>query len=1102
MSFAQSYNLNIFQSEQKEISLAVPVGAILFSLQELVLQKKERVFIVTEDTSHAEKIVESVSSFYENVLYFPAIEVMPYSQSVPSLDILVTRMNVLSQLYQQHKPYIVVCSYKSFIKNLPPIYALEKSLFKMIKDKKYPKLREKLLEYGYSESTVIREVGEFAVKNRLIDVFPCDSKRPIRIILDEDEKILNISYFNLDTQLSEEKCTEIIIVPIAEFFLPKDKNGFENFFNNPLAHSNFIEYYQKLSCLTDYSGQIPFNIIFTEKPEISDNKIRAIFHKLNAEKLLISQSQIKNYNKLIVCDNNGKSLENIKLEENFSGGFSGFVIELEQLFKKHENLCVCFFSEYKESARRIAIMLRRFKPKVISNINELSENAQGFYIITSNWEFGFFAEDQENNKSILCIGESNISGKKKIFRKRLQQTSYSNFESDIQPGDTVVHLNYGIGLFRGIERIESLNKEKDYILIEYADKQKLFVPLEQADLIGRYTGGLQHKQPKIDSLTGKSWQKKKIKAQEDILRFAHQLVESHAKRLTLEGIAFSPDTEEQKEFEEKFGYIETPDQIKAIEEIKADMEQKTPMDRLLCGDVGFGKTEIALRAACKAVFSGKQVALMAPTTILAEQHYFTCLDRFKEFPVKTALLTRFTSHEDKKDIVEQLARQEIDLIIGTHAILNKNLKFKDLGLLIIDEEHKFGVEHKEKIKARYPLTDILSLSATPIPRTLSLALGDLRGFSTIQTPPESRLSIETIVSDFQEDLVQEAIRNELSRGGQVYFIQNRIKELDEFADMIVKLVPEASVITAHGQMNEDQLDDAFLGFMRGYYNVLVATTIVESGLDISNANTLIVSDAHRLGLSQLYQLKGRVGRSNKQAYAYFLFPKHKNITEAATKRLDALSEYTELGAGFEIAKKDMEIRGAGNILGSEQHGHLIAIGFDMYMKLLREEIEKIQGTLPDFIETLVDLSYNAYIPDHYISDPTLKMEAYKKIVAVKKEKQTEFLRKELCDRYGDIPSEVDTLFEISKLKIETGKIGIVSLTEKSNHIEMTFSKKSKADPFKILEISQKKSHPISFNPYNPNILMYETFDASPEIKVKRLINFLKDISTDQQDKKK
>ncbi|MGL4394269.1 MAG: transcription-repair coupling factor [Brevinema sp.] len=1101
MSFTSSYHFDIFDNS-KEVSSAIPQGALFFSLHELVLQKKERVFIVTEDSSHAEKIFESISSLYDNVLYFPAIEVMPYSQSVPSLEILASRMNVLSKLHQKSDPYIIVCSYKSFVRNLPPTDSLEKGCFKLLKGKPYPKLREEFLEGGYSESNIIREVGEFAIKNRLIDIFPPDLDKPVRIILDENDVVLNIAHFDIETQLSEEKLSEITIIPIAEFFLPKDKEGFENFFTNPLAHSNFVDYYNKLSSLMNYSDKVPFNIIFTEKPEISDNKIRAIFSKLKAEKLLISQSQIKNYQRIIVCDNHGKALPNIKSEENFSGGFSGFVIELEQLFEKHPNLCVCFFAEYKENARRIAMMLRRFKPKVISNINELPENAQGFFIITSNWEFGFFAEDLNQNKAIICIGESTISGKKKVFRKRLQHTTYLNFESDIEAGDTVVHLNYGIGIFKGIERIRSLEKEKDYILIEYADKQKLFVPLEQADLIGRYTGGLENKKPKIDSLTGKSWAKKKIKAQEDIVRFAKQLVESHAKRLAMEGIAFPPDTEEQKSFEEKFAYIETPDQIKAIEEIKSDMEKQSPMDRLLCGDVGFGKTEIALRAAFKAVFGEKQVALMAPTTILAEQHYYTCLERFKDFPVKVALLTRFTSNDERKDIIEQITKQEIDILVGTHAILNKSLKFKDLGLLVIDEEHKFGVEQKEKIKEKYPLADILSLSATPIPRTLSLALGNLRGFSTIQTPPESRLSIDTIVSDFKDDLVQEAIRNELSRGGQVYFIQNRIKELDTFAQKIIELVPEASVITAHGQMDEDQLDDAFLGFMRGYYNVLIATTIVESGLDISNANTLIVSDSHRLGLSQLYQLKGRVGRSNKQAYAYFLFPEHKNITEAATKRLDALSEYTELGAGFEIAKKDMEIRGAGNILGSEQHGHVIAIGYDMYMKLLREEIERIQGTLPDFIDTLIDLSYNAFIPNDYISDSTLKMEAYKKIVSVKKEKQAEHLRKELRDRYGDIPAEVDTLFEISKLKIETGKIGVISLTEKSNHIEITFSNKSKADPFKILEIANNKSHPISFNPYMPNILLYETFDASPEMKVKRLINFLRDISTPQQNQKK
>lgn len=1097
MSFTESFTLNIFPStSQRETTLALPLGALFFGLQQ-ILDRNEHIFIIAEDNTHAEKIYESISSIYPNVLYFPAIELMPFSQGIPSLDILSARIRVLSLLYKNIQSYIIICSYNSFIRVLPPKEAFEKSLLKLHINTpiNIEEFTHTLEQYGYSRVTIVREIGEFAIKNRLLDIYPSDSITPIRIIVENDQ-VARISTFNKDTQISMDKLDYIALSPLAEFIFPKDKAGFEDPFHNPIAHSNFINYYNKLSSLSHYANR-KFNILFTERPEFSDNKIRAIFSRLKADKLLVSSlSELtKNAQHSYIHDNNGKIFPNIQLEGNFSGGFSGFVIKLEQLLSSHQHICICFFSEYKENARRIAIMLRRFSPKLIAKFSDLPPNPSGFFIITDNWEFGFFAEDNTNN-SILCVGETDVSGKKKIFRKRLQQTSYSNFESDIEPGDAVVHLNYGIGVFRGIERLNTLNKEKDYILIEYADKQKLFVPLEQADLIGRYTGGLEHKKPKFDSLSSKSWQKKRIKAQEDILYFAKKLVEAHAKRVTLEGTAFPQDTEEQKAFEDKFAYIETPDQIKALEEIKADMEHSQPMDRLLCGDVGFGKTEIALRAAFKAIFADKQAALLAPTTILAEQHYLTCLERFKGFPVKIALITRFTSYEERKEIIKQTAEQKVDFLIGTHAILNKDLKFKDLGLLIIDEEHKFGVEHKEKIKNHYPLTDILSLSATPIPRTLSLALGNLRSFSTIQTPPELRMPIETIVSDFQNDIIRDAIRYELDRGGQIYFIHNRVQELNQFANLITELVPEASVITAHGQMDEKELENAFLGFMRGYYNILIATTIVESGLDIPNANTLIVSDSQRLGLSQLYQLKGRVGRSSKQAYAYFLFPEHKNITETASKRLDALSEYTELGAGFQIAKRDLEIRGAGNILGSEQHGHLIAIGYDMYMKLLREEVQKLQGTLPDFVETLVDLSYNAYIPDTYIDDPALKMEAYKKIVSAKEQKESDYLKKELRDRYGALPHEVDTLFEISKLKIEAGKIGITSITEKHSHIEITFSNQSKADPFKIMDIAKNGKHPVSFSPYNPHLLNYATFEENAEQKVRRLTSFLRDIRDD------
>jgi len=1094
MSLTNKFPINIYStSKQKNVSLALPLGALFFGLQEF-LNIEEHIFVIVEDNLQAEKVYESLSSLYDNVIYFPAIEIMPFSHGSPSLDILSARIYCLSLLYKNNKAYIIVCSYNSFIRVLPPRESFEQSLIKLkINDKlEINDLILILKKNGYSQTTIVREIGEFAIKNRLIDIFPSDAIIPIRIII-EDDIIVKISSFNIDTQLTTTKIDDLNIAPMAEFLFPKDKEGFKDSYHNPIAHSDFINYYYKSSSIINYTNR-NFNILFTERPEFSDNKIRAVYSRLKADKLLISSlSELTSKAKQVFThDTIGKPFDNIQLEGNFSGGFSGFVIKLEQLLISHPNICICFFSEYKENARRIAIMLRRFSPKLISKLSELPDNLSGFYIIIKNWEFGFFAEDINKN-SIICIGETDVSGKKKVFRKRLQQTSYSNFESDIEPGDAVVHLNYGIGIFRGIERLTTLNKEKDYIMIEYADKQKLFVPLEQADLIGRYTGGFENKKPKFDSLSSKSWNKKKIKAQKDILYFAKKLIESHAKRATLEGIAFPQDTEIQKSFEDKFTYIETPDQIKAIEEIKEDMEKPQPMDRLLCGDVGFGKTEIALRASFKAIFADRQVALLAPTTILAEQHYLTCLERFKDFPIKISLITRFTSYEDRKDIIKQLINQEIDLLIGTHALLGKDIKFKDLGLLIIDEEHKFGVEHKEKIKSNYPVADILSLSATPIPRTLSLALGNLRSFSTIQTPPESRIPIETIVSDFKNDLIRDAIRFELNRGGQVYFIHNRVRELNKFADLITDIVPEASVITAHGQMDEKELENAFLGFMRGYYNILLATTIVESGLDIPNANTLIVSDSQRLGLSQLYQLKGRIGRSSKQAYAYFLFPEHKNITETASKRLDAISEYTELGSGFQIAKKDMEIRGAGNILGSEQHGHLIAIGYDMYMKLLREEVQRLQGKQKKQMETLVDLSYNAYIPDTYISNPSLKMEAYKKIVSIKEQKEGEYLKKELRDRYGAIPYEVGTLFEIAKLKIEAGKIGITSITEKSNYIEIIFSNQSKADPIKVLEIAKNSKHPVSFNPYNPHLLKYDTFEEVAEQKVRRLTTFIRDI---------
>jgi len=664
--------------------------------------------------------------------------------------------------------------------------------------------------------------------------------------------------------------------------------------------------------------------------------------------------------------------------------------------------------------------------------------------------------------------------------------------ASIAIGDYVVHLNYGIGIFRGVERLSILGKEKDYIHLEYAQGEKLYVPLEQSSLIGKYIGDPSHK-PTLDSLGSKSWAKKREAVEKSVAEFAKRLVSLYAKRQSYKGHAFSPDTVWQREFEDKFEYIETPDQVKVLEEIKRDMESSLPMDRLLCGDVGFGKTEVAMRAAFKAVMDGKQVAVVAPTTVLVEQHYYTFTRRFEGFPVKIAFLSRFTERTQEKLILEALKNHQIDILIGTHKLFSSRVEFHNLGLVILDEEHKFGVEQKEILKERYPHVDFLSLSATPIPRTLNLALASIRDMSLLQTPPDMRIPVETTVADFSWEIVRYAIQEEFRRGGQVYFIHNTIKNLAEYAYRIQQEVPEARVIIGHGQMEEEMLDHAFMGFVRGEYNVFVSTTIVESGLDIPKANTLIVSDAHRYGLSQLYQLKGRVGRGKELGYAYFLYPSGRALTENAHKRLFVISEYTDLGAGFQVAMKDLEIRGAGNILGKEQHGNILAVGYDLYVRMLREEIQRLKGEYKPVVEPLIDLNYTAAIPDGYVQSSVEKMEVYKLILSVATEEDIKRLSEILRDRYGPYPADMETLFEIARLKIRAKQFGVDSIIEKKKYIHIHFVHPQVVNVEKLLAVSRTGKHRFELDPAEPSVILYESFEGSVEMKVNRLLRFFEDI---------
>nr|HPO48980.1 transcription-repair coupling factor [Spirochaetota bacterium] len=655
---------------------------------------------------------------------------------------------------------------------------------------------------------------------------------------------------------------------------------------------------------------------------------------------------------------------------------------------------------------------------------------------------------------------------------------------------------HGVGKFVGIERVKSSGAEKDYIAIAYADDDKIFIPVEQLNFIQKYISG-DLSQPKLDKIGSKGWTKTKERVKKSIDELAGELVKLYSFRLNKKGFAFSQDTRWQKEFEAKFPYEETEDQLLAIEEVKRDMESPKPMDRLICGDVGFGKTEVAMRAAFKAVMSGKQTVVLVPTTILAEQHYETFCERFKDYPIKIEMLSRFRTNEEQTKIIKELKAGNIDVIIGTHRVLSEDVNPKNPGLLIIDEEHRFGVKHKEKIKKIKMSLDCLTMTATPIPRTLHMSLAKIRDMSTINTPPKERQPVETYVTEFNEEILRSAAEKEMARGGQIFFLYNRIATIYEMRKFLQQILPKARIVVAHGRMEEEELEDIIHNFTNYEYDILLTTTIIESGIDIPRANTIFIDRADKLGLAQLYQLRGRVGRSNLKAYAYLFYEQNKALTEDAMKRLRVISEYTELGSGFKIAMKDLEIRGAGNLLGQEQSGDILAVGFQLYCKLLNESIKEISKKenkdieIEEDNEVYLEIRYSGYIPDSYISDTKQKIEIYKKISSITHEEEVGGLKNILTDRFGKIPKEVETLFCLIEIRILCKNLKITDVIEKSQNIELKFSDAKFIDFSKLMNMVNSDKNVYLLGKSPNSIFLRIDEEASLEEK----LDFLKRVLT-------
>lgn len=1059
------------------------------------LAEKASTVYLAKDELEAEAVFEGCRQFTAHCYLLPEIDVIPYTHVYPSQDKLSDRMRCLYALRQAAEPLVLVTTLDSWLRRYPPVRALEQSSLQLQPGIQLDQedLACRLVQLSYQREYKVTEQGQFSLRGDILDIFPPHMEHALRISLFGDE-IEEIRLFNPVTQASLGSIEQAVIIPASEFSMLTDQEIPADLDNQAVLHSTFVDYYRDTAGLWEYSRQ-PLILVADERSREWEQEVRDKYQRYcppERQKMtpLLQEKMPDTSQSLRLSGLNQTGVVDLKVREvpHHEAGFSGFIAGLEEVLSGSDSR-VYLFIEYQELAERMLKILARFEPVLLEKEEEFSDAR--LCIILSNLENGFSVE--VGQETLYFYSEADLSGKKRLFRKRMRQID-SLFEAieEIQEGEYVVHLNYGIGQFAGIQRIDVLGNAKDYILILYDEDEKLFVPLEQAHLIGKYigTGG---SKPQRDALGSRTWSRKRARVEASIHEFAEKLVSIYARRNTLQGHHFQPDTVWQKDFEDRFPYIETPDQVKVIEEIKADMETTRPMDRLLCGDVGFGKTEVAMRAAFKAVMDGMQVAVIAPTTVLVEQHYLSFVERFRGFPVRLEMVSRFTPAARLTAIRHSLEKHELDILIGTHKLFSEKIRFHKLGLVVIDEEHKFGVLHKETMKERYPLVDFLSLSATPIPRTLNMALSKLRDISLLQTPPDMRIPVETYVSDFNWDVVKFALEYELDRGGQVFFVHNTIKKLPEYAFAIEQMLPRARCAIGHGQMAEEELEEAFIGFVKGRYNVFVCTTIIDSGLDIPNANTIIISDSNRFGLSQLYQLKGRVGRSQREGHAYFLYNRDKVLTENAQKRLFVINEYTDLGAGFNIAMKDLEIRGAGNILGAEQHGNIIAVGYDLYMRLLKDEVERLQGQHQEEVDTLIDLNYSAFIPDSFIPDSSTKMEIYKRIVSVRSEEEIRALAQEMDDRFGTIPEEVSTLFEISRLKIKAGQMGISSLIEKGQHIEISFSKKSRVDPLKVMNMLSVGKHPISIQPHLKEKIFYKKFDSPISIKVRRLTSFLEDV---------
>ena len=1100
---------------------------------------KKPILLITYNEIQAKQILEIIENFEkEKAVLFPKKEIVTYDFVAESKDLPYERIETLNKI-KDKKNLIVVTTIEALMQKLPPKEILFKNIleFKVGDIYNLDELKKTLVNLGYSRCEFIEGRGQFSVRGGIVDISINDTLG-VRIEFWGDE-VDSIRNFNITSQRSINTLDKIKIYPAHEFVLDNSIEEICKKITKKLTEEKqeeileqdieqikagnyiskidkyFNEFYDKQSTLLEYLND-NYLIILDEiskiearQRNISQDNSNLIKNLIEKEKIVpealknitsIDLNQLENEKSVIYFEK--QDIVTNRQAEKYTFNYrqiNYYKSEIENLFEdikrwNKEQKSIYVMVSTKEKAKKLKEILE--KEEIACTIDEkldktiIVKSTEKIVTITiGKLPNGF--ENFEINQVVVSADELIEGKKKKTFANKAYKEGEKVVFADLKIGDYVVHKNYGIGIFVGVNTITADGTTKDYIKLKYKNDAILYVPTSQLDSIRKYVGG-DAINPPINSLGSKDWIKTKEKVKKNLRAVAKELIELYAKREKAKGYAFSKDTPWQSQFENSFPYQETDDQLRCIEEVKKDMENQRPMDRLLCGDVGYGKTEVAIRAAFKAVMDHKQVAYLVPTTVLAQQQYEEFRDRMAEFPIKVDILNRFKSKKYQDEVVKKLKLGEVDIVIGTHRMLSKDVEFKDIGLLIIDEEHRFGVKAKEKIKEYKSNIDVLTMTATPIPRTMHMSIVGIRDMSVIYEPPHNRKPVQTYVLEYDQEVIKEAITKELERDGQVFYIYNRVDTIQKKADEISRLVPEAKVSYAHGRMSGNQIEEIMQDFIDKKSNVLVCTTILESGIDIANANTIIVENADRMGLAALYQIRGRVGRSDRQAYAYITYRKDKMLSEEADKRLKAIKEFTEFGSGFKIAMRDLEIRGGGSLLGEIQSGHLEQVGYDTYCNLLDEVVKEMQGTeIESDIDIQIDLNVTSYIPDEYIEDSAQKIEIYQNIALCRKEEDIQNVVDEIIDRFGNMPAELENLLDIARIKYLAKPFSISKIASKRTAVVFTFEQsKYEIDLQKLLKTYKNR---IKFSPGIKTMITLEIGTTNERQILNDVTEFLKQL---------